>query len=194
MIQAPIVFVRHGETGWNAIGRHQGHRDIPLNDKGRGQARRNGMAVAEKFPDVAEFDFVASPLIRARETMEIVRTALGFNPAGYQLDERIKEIHYGAWEGFTDDELAACESQMFTQRQADLWRFVLPGGESYEILSKRVSDWLTKLERPTLVVAHGGVGRVMRHQLLGLDPQSVLVGVFPQDKVFRWQNGTESVF
>lgn len=194
MTHPPLVFVRHGETDWNAVGRHQGHRDIPLNDKGRGQARRNGAAVAENFPDIAGFDFVASPLVRARETMEIVRTELGLDPAHYDVDGRLKEIHYGAWEGFTDAELADREPHLFAERQADLWRFVMPDGESYELLSKRVGEWLTTLDRPTLVVAHGGVGRVLRHRLLGIDPQILFADLFPQDRVFDWRLSAETAF
>jgi len=194
MTHVPIVFVRHGETDWNAIGRYQGHRDIPLNDKGRSQAQRNGLVIAENFPDVADFDFIASPLARARETMEIVRAALGLDPVQYQLDDRLKEIHYGAWEGFTDVELADREPQLFAQRQADLWQFVVPDGESYALLSERVGEWLATLDQPTLVVAHGGVGRVLRHRLLGIDPQDLFVELFPQDRVFHWQNTAEAAF
>ena len=61
-------------------------------------------------PDrVAGYDFVASPLERSRETMEIVRTTLGLEPAAYRLDERLREIAFGAWEGFTTDELRALD-------------------------------------------------------------------------------------
>jgi broad specificity phosphatase PhoE len=192
-VHPAIVFVRHGETDWNAIGRLQGHRDIPLNDTGRDQARRNGRTIAESFPDVGEFDFIASPLVRARETMEIVRAALDLDPSDYRLDDRLKEIRYGAWEGFTNDELAEHDPHALDRRRADTWRFVPSGGESYEILSQRVGDWFVTLGRPTVVVAHGGVGRVLRHRLLGIDPHHAVRDVFPQDKVFHWRDGAETV-
>jgi probable phosphoglycerate mutase len=193
MTHIPIVFVRHGETDWNATGRLQGHRDIPLNDRGRGQARRNGRAIAEYFPDIGDFDFVASPLARARETMEMVRTSLNLEPAGYRLDDRLKEVHHGAWEGFTDEELAEHDPYAAARRRADLWHFMPSGGESYELLSERVWGWFATLDHPAVVVAHGGVGRVLRRRILDIDPRVVVAEVFPQDKVFHWHGGTETV-
>lgn len=193
MAHVPLVFVRHGETDWNAIGRLQGQRDIPLNDNGRSQARRNGIAIVEEFPEVSDFDFVASPLIRARETMEIVRTALGLDAAGYRLDDRLKEVHYGRWEGFTNEELAQRDPHLVAERRADIWRFVPSDGESYELLSERVGEWFDTLDRPAIVVAHGGVGRVLRHRLLGIDPHFAVSEFFPQDKVFHWRDGKEIV-
>jgi broad specificity phosphatase PhoE len=192
MTYAPIVFVRHGETDWNAVGRLQGQRDIPLNDTGRCQAHRNGLAIAGAFQNVADLDFLASPLARARETMEIVRRSLGLDPAGYRVDDRLKEVHYGAWEGLTNEELTLREPHVLARRRADIWRFAPSGGESYELLSKRVGEWLAMLDRPVLVVAHGGVGRVLRHRLLGIDPDVVVAEAFPQDKVFHWRDGTET--
>lgn len=189
----PIIFIRHGQTDWNAVGRLQGQRDIPLNDNGRAQAGRNGRALAEAFPEVGAFDFVASPLMRARETMEIVRKLLDLEPGDYGLDDRLKEIRYGAWEGFTEDELVEREPHSIAKRRADAWRFVPSGGESYELLSDRVGQWVATLDRPTVVVAHGGVGRVLRHRLLAVDPHVAVSEVFPQDKVFHWHGGAEIV-
>src|SRR4051794_1581913 len=104
-IAPTIVFVRHGETDWNVAERLQGQRDIPLNDRGRAQTKRNGLAVAAAIPDIASYDFVSSPLIRSRETMEIARAAMGLDPADYSLDDRLREIAFGEWEGFTTAEL-----------------------------------------------------------------------------------------
>jgi broad specificity phosphatase PhoE len=189
----PLIFIRHGETDWNAEGRLQGQRDIPLNDKGRTQAQRNGAAVAAAFADVTNFDFIASPLGRARETMEIVRASLGLDPAHYRLDDRLKEISYGEWEGFTGEELSLRDPERIAAREAAKWEFMPPGGESYRLVSDRVVLWLATLDRPTLVVAHGGVGRVLRARVLGVDPFHSLVGIFPQDNAFHWRDGTELV-
>ena len=63
-----LYFIRHGETNWNAEGRYQGSKDIPLNDHGRGQADLNGRLLAallkrgHRAPD--EFTWHASPLGR----------------------------------------------------------------------------------------------------------------------------------
>ena len=87
-----IIFLRHGETDWNREGRLQGQRDVPLNATGRAQAKRNGEAIIRAFPDIADFDSVASPLGRTRETMEIARIAMGLEPGGYRTDNRLLEI------------------------------------------------------------------------------------------------------
>lgn len=189
----PIVFVRHGETDWNAESRLQGHRDIPLNEKGRSQARRNGEAIAEQFAEIESFDFVASPLGRTRETMEIVRASLGLEPADYRLDDRLKEAFFGDWEGFTIGELSRSHPDKIAERKADIWEFVPPGGESYRRVSERVGQWLAGLERPTLAVAHGGVWRVLRVQLLNVDRFETAASPVPQDNAFIWRDGTETL-
>jgi len=63
-----LVFIRHGETDWNVEARLQGQQNIPLNARGRLQALRNGEMLRQTIPDVAGYDFVASPLDRAGET------------------------------------------------------------------------------------------------------------------------------
>ena len=183
----PLVFIRHGETDWNVEARLQGQRDIPINARGREQARRNG-AAAKAIPGVASYDFVASPLGRSRETMEIVRAVMGLDPSAYRLDDRLREITFGAWEGFTLDELNVRDSALVAARQKDKWGFLPPGGESYRALSERVAAWLGDLAGPTFAVSHGGVGRVLLGLLIGVDSQALVSMDFHQDRILVIEN------
>jgi probable phosphoglycerate mutase len=184
-----IVFLRHGETDWNVEGRLQGQQDVPLNAKGRTQARRNGETLKSAVEDVARFDFVASPLGRARETMEIARAAIGLDPKGYRTDERLREVTFGRWEGFTTAEIRAHEPDELAAREADKWGVSPPGGESYELLAARVRPWLAEITLPTVVVAHGGIGRVLWIELAGLDPAKAVAIAIPHDRVFVCSGG-----
>jgi broad specificity phosphatase PhoE len=188
-----LVFTRHGETDWNVEGRLQGQRDVPVNDKGRAQARRNGEVIAAAIPDVASFDFVASPLSRARETMEIARAAMGLDPVAYRTDERLRELTFGDWESLTLDEIRARSPAEAAARDHDKWRFAPPGGESYAGLAKRIAPWLEGLTRPTLAVAHGGIGRVLQIALAGVDPIKAVNTDIRHDRVFIWKDGAVTV-
>lgn len=181
-----IVFIRHGETDWNAVGRFQGQQDIPLNARGRSQARRNGYTLAEVMPQSAGFDFVASPLLRTRETMEIVRGSMGLDPDEYRLDPVLKEITFGDWEGFTEAELKANWPDRVAAREADKWGFTPPGGESYAMLSERIGGWLDTVVEDTVVVSHGGVCRVMRGLLFHLGTDVTPMLDVPQDRIYVW--------
>lgn len=187
-----LIFIRHGETDWNFEGRMQGQRDIPLNAIGRSQASRNGEQLraflSREGIDPQTLDFVSSPLGRTRATMEHLREAMGLDPTAYRLEDQLKEITFGDWEGFTLEELAEEEQDLILQRRADKWGFVPPGGESYEMLAARIGIWLKTVDRPTVVVSHGGVFRVMRGHLEGLDKTIVPKQDVPQDKVFIWRN------
>lgn len=184
-----LVFVRHGETDWNVEGRLQGQRDIPLNDRGRAQAWRNGDVVARLIPEARRFDFVASPLGRARETTEIMRAAMGLDPSGYTLDPRLIEITFGELEGYTYRDIENRAPGWLAERDANKWTYLPPGGESYEMLSARIIGWVETVDRSMVVVAHGGVGRVLRAHLLGLDKAMSVAENFPQDRVFLWRDG-----
>ncbi|WP_421981735.1 histidine phosphatase family protein [Roseibium sp.] len=188
-----LVFVRHGQTDWNREGRMQGHRDIPLNETGRGQAARNGerlrVFLEQEGLDPDGLDFVSSPLGRTRSTMELVRAGLGLPAQDYRLEQRVAELTFGDWEGFTFEDLADGEQELLLQRRADKWRFVPPRGESYEMLSERVGAWLKTVSKPTVVVSHGGVFRVVRGLLEGLESIHVPKLDAPQDKVFVWRDG-----
>src|SRR5690606_24568613 len=91
MTAATIYFVRHGQTDWNAEGRLQGQADTGLNDTGRAQASGNGRLLAKLIAAPSAVDFVASPLARTCETMELIRQAMGLPPKGYRTDPRLME-------------------------------------------------------------------------------------------------------
>jgi probable phosphoglycerate mutase len=178
-----IYLIRHGETDWNRDRRYQGQRDIPLNDTGRAQARRNGEALRALLPDIAAADFISSPLGRARETMEIVRTAIGLPPERYAIDDRIKELNYGHWEGMLQDDLPMVDPRGLAVRSIDPFRWRPDQGESYADLLVRVIEWFATIERDSVVTAHGGVSRCLRAHVLGLDPSVIPALESPQDKV-----------
>jgi probable phosphoglycerate mutase len=170
-----IIFIRHGETDYNAAGRLQGQKDIPLNPKGREQASAVGRSLirlmgAEIERLEAAGAFAASPLLRTRETMERARAAMGLPPASYRLDARLKELTFGAWEGLTWPEVALADPAGAAAREADRWNFAPPGGESYEMLRDRLRPWLASLDGDAFVASHGGVARALFTMVAGVDP------------------------
>jgi len=97
--------IRHGQTDWNAEGRLQGQKDIPLNPLGRSQATSNGERLHQLIGTGGEFAFVASPLSCTRETMERLRIAMGLDPKAYRTESRLVEVSFGDWEGHTMAEI-----------------------------------------------------------------------------------------
>ncbi len=193
-----VYYVRHGETDWNVAGRLQGRRDVPLNARGRAQCGHCGDVLRDLFvrdnrhPN--SLDYVSSPLRRASETMELLRTALGLAGDGYRCDARLAEIAFGEWEGFTIAQLHERDPARIAQREHDKWHFVPPGGESYEMVSVRMRDWYESLARDTVVTAHGGTARGLI-AILGiakpaaaplLDIEQGMVYVFEGERLTRY--------
>ena len=80
--------------------------------------------------------------------MELMRAELGLPPRGYRTDDRLREIHYGYWEGELWNELPAKDPQGFAAREADKWGWRPTGGESYRDLSERVAGWAASRRSP----------------------------------------------
>ncbi len=169
-----LYYVRHGETDFNVEARLQGRRDTALNARGRRQAAECGEVLRDLFArdnrEAANFGYVASPLRRARDTMEGLRGALGLDPFCYALDDRLMEISYGDWEGMTLSEIDARAPGLLAERERDKWDFAPPGGESYRALTARIGEWYGGLTRDTVVAAHGGGMRALI-ALFGLLPR-----------------------
>ena len=160
-----LYYVRHGETDFNRQGRLQGRRDTVLNAHGRQQAAECGVLLRELFARdhrrPQDFKYVASPLKRARETMEIVRATLGLQPHDYEVDARLIEIAYGEWEGLTLQEIETQNASVLSARERDKWDFAPPGGESYRELADRIGKWYGSLTADSVVAAHGGGVRAL---------------------------------
>ena len=165
-----VVLLRHGRTEWNATGRFQGQMNSPLDGIGRAQALAAAVAVAPMRPDAV----VSSDLSRARDTAEAVGLEAGVDVT---IDERLREINLGEWEGLTRAEARTRFPDEYARWQAgeDARR---GSGETYAEAGARavscVVEWLDRLGPGSTLVAvtHGGTARAAIGTLLGMDPDS----------------------
>jgi len=187
-----IYYIRHGQTEWNVTGRLQGLHDVPLNARGRTQSIHCGGILCDLFArdgrNPADFNYISSPLGRACETMALVRPELGLPADGYEVDQRLAEISFGEWEGFTIAQLHERDPQRIAQREHDKWNFVPPSGESYKRVSERMGRWHATLTRDAVVTAHGGTARgLMAHLGIAKPAAAPLVDI-AQGVVYVFQN------
>ena len=187
-----LYLIRHGETDWNRAQRYQGQRDIPLNDTGRQQARRNGAVLKTLLPQIAGYDFVSSPLSRAIETTKLVRDVMGLPTNEFRIDSQLLELNYGHWEGLLASELPELDADGAAAKARDPFAWRPNDGESYADLMQRVSLWLTSITRDTVAITHGGVSRVARGAVLGLDTRDVPALDVPQDRILLLRDAAMS--
>jgi broad specificity phosphatase PhoE len=172
----PLVFVRHGETDWNAQGLIQGSVDTDLNEKGHQQARRVAALLAARDVRWADYQVFVSPQKRAQQTAAYILQTLGSQ--AHALEPRVRELGFGVWEGRPFWELKASPVYPADPDGRFYWR--PEGGESYEDGVARVNDWRSTLTKPTLVVSHGAVGRCLMGAVAGLDPRELVNLPTPQ--------------
>ncbi|WP_421693490.1 histidine phosphatase family protein [Aestuariivirga sp.] len=174
----PIYFVRHGETDWNVQGLIQGWTDTPLNGKGHVQARAVATALTA-IPDFSpDFAFIVSPLQRARQTMGYIAEALALEPQQIGIEPAVQELGFGVWEGKPFWELKA--SPVYPAHPEDRYSWRPVDGESYEDGHLRINQWLDTLDRPTVVVAHGAIGRCLIAEIAGLPRRDLVELVMRQ--------------
>jgi probable phosphoglycerate mutase len=134
-------------------------------------------------------DYVASPLSRASETMRIARAELGLDPDDFRRDDRLKEQHYGHWEGQLWSELPRTDPEGFAARERDKWGWQPRGGESYAMLSERIAGWLAEVKEDCVVASHGAVSRVLRGLVANIRREDIALLEVPQDRVMVLANG-----
>ncbi|MDX6689117.1 MAG: 2,3-bisphosphoglycerate-dependent phosphoglycerate mutase [Solirubrobacteraceae bacterium] len=152
-----ILLVRHGETDENLADRFQGQLDPRLNDRGREQSRQ----LAASLEGEGLVALYSSPLLRARETAEIVGAHLGLEAV---LDARLMEADTGDWTGALYAEVIATAPDGFRAWRRAERSFRFPGGESVAEQGVRVAAALADVRAaglPALVVTHGGAIRAV---------------------------------
>jgi 2,3-bisphosphoglycerate-dependent phosphoglycerate mutase len=180
-----VTFLRHGESVGNVENRHQGHADFPLTEKGRAQAH----TLAERWQaEGVIFDQVfSSPLLRARQTAEIVCTALG---VPLEFDADLMEVNNGLLAGLNNEE--AADVLMSPESMTAYTHFGKTGESRWE-LYLRAGKVIQKLvDAPpgkTLVVAHGGILNTIMYAILGIPIQPGYTGAR-----FMFHNTTFTTF
>ena len=156
-----LILIRHGPTEWNEIGRVQGHTDIPLSEAGRTRVKTWRVPAP-----LLDHQWIASPLLRARETAEILS---GRTPA---LEPRIAEMHWGEWEGETLENLRARYGDAMVENEAKGLDFRAVGGESPRDVCARIAAFFAERARgghDTVAVSHKGVIRAALALATGWD-------------------------
>jgi probable phosphoglycerate mutase len=149
-----VVVMRHGQTAYNREGRMQGQLDIPLDSTGHHQAA----TAAQALVGAGITRIITSDLSRAQSTAATIAEALGLP---LLLDARLREQHYGEWQGLTLAEIAA--SWPGRREPVD--------GESLpEVAARAVAAVLEHLppSGALLVVTHGDTARGLLGRLRGL--------------------------
>lgn len=158
-----ILLIRHGETEWNASGRFQGSKDISLAQEGIIQAK----FLKERLQ--CDFDGVyTSPLSRAMETAEIICEGTSLKPI---IENEIREIEFGHWEGLTINEIRDQYPKEFNFWRTDEENADLMGGDlSLRKASHRAKEAILRIAnenkgKKVIIVAHGGI---IKAGLIGL--------------------------
>jgi len=158
-----IIMIRHGQTEWNALHRYQGHTDIKLNQVGRMQARQ----VAQYLSQTEQIEAIyCSDLARSMETAQIIAREIKLP---VMADRRLREIHFGKWEGLTFSEVYDQFKPEFDTWFNNTSDFRAPGGESFQDLLNRslqaVQEIAGKHTGTVAVATHGGVIMALLYHL-----------------------------
>jgi broad specificity phosphatase PhoE len=184
MTPANVYLARHGQTAYNLERRFQGHLPVPLDDTGRVQAadlaERAAAGAGAEAAGGAGGTYGAggalgvpfatlwcSPLLRARETADIVGARIGLVP---REDARLAETDAGDWTDRLFVDVQAEDPDRFAGFIEGRPDFAFPGGESFAQQGARVAAALADVERgelPALVVCHGVVIRIALYQRAG---------------------------
>ena len=150
-----LYIMRHGRTDWNDRHKLQGRTDIPLNAEGRRMAEN----AAEEYRSVPLDVCWCSPLIRARETAEIL---LRGRDVPILTDDRLLELSFGSYEGLENSfSIPDCPVNVIFQAP-EKYTASVGGAETFDELFARTGAFLREVIDPlmeegkdVLIVGHG---------------------------------------
>ena len=195
-MKLPTIYLfRHGQTEWNVEGRYQGQLDSPLTLKGELQAMENAQKLKKYLPINSKLKFYASPLGRAKATVELMMQELELPFSIVLFEKKLQEFNYGIFEGKSK---SYCKKELFLEfeaREADKWNYLLEGGESYEMVTRRVKLWLESVqdEKVIVIVAHEMINRVLRGVYLNLKNDETLKLFQANNILIKLENGVENI-
>lgn len=165
-MRGSVMLMRHGETDWNREGRVMGRNPVALNARGRAQVEAAARFARTIKPDL----IVTSPLVRARQTAEIMSAGLG----GVQIDEEpaIAEVLYGRWEGMVYHQLI--EDPYYSEYRKSPVEHPTPGGETIpQVQARGVEAVMRTLhantDRRIMFISHGDIIRTVLCHFMGLE-------------------------
>jgi broad specificity phosphatase PhoE len=173
-----LVLVRHATTQASASGRNLGQRDDPsLAREGGRLANRLGRTLAAELAELEHDDvrLVTSPALRCRQTAAAIARRLDLGTSTVQIEDALREIDYGRWDGLTADECRERDPDRRARWEADPYLTRCPGGESGRDVTRRIAPVFEPLEvwiaggreRVAIVVAHNHVNRIHLCGLFG---------------------------
>src|SRR5216684_2517108 len=176
---ARFFLVRHGETEGESSIRYHGVTDVPLSEPGREQMRRAARAIVARRGEGKFGEVFSSPLVRASEGAQIITSEISGELASIITIEEFAEVHFGLFEGLTDDEIRERYPDEFARWNADRLAptYTYPEGESRADFADRVERGLDRMlaiwtprDHDALLVAHRGVIRAIVRKLTRQEP------------------------
>jgi len=162
-----------------ATGRCIGQFDIPLSEEGRASLSDLVNIVCATAPDI----IITSDLIRCFELSEAAALQLG---CSVRRDARWREIHFGAWENRSWDEIRGADQAGFDRWALDFHHQSPPGGECFQDLLTRVAAAVEDLprDRTSMVITHAGCLRTLACHLNIISPERMFEWEVPYGVVF----------
>jgi alpha-ribazole phosphatase len=165
-------WVRHAPIR-DVGGRVTGQLDLEADCSGHEQIAR----VAVRLPQNPVW--MASPLKRARQTLDVLHTACGITGAPVAVERDVAEQDFGDWQGKTYAELEVSDADRYRKFWIAPGTMRPPGGESFADVMMRVSRAVERNsaahpDADIVVVGHGGSIRAAVAQALGLGPARAL--------------------
>jgi len=162
-----LYFVRHGKTQLNKEGKATGQKDELLLEEGIEEAHKTKEEIPNDFTD-----FYCSDLTRCKQTADILNEKLNLR---IKYDNRLRERHFGSLEG---QRLSEVDPVLYEKDHNQQYDYRPYGGESVEDVKNRLMDFVSEIQKDhsgkkILIVAHGGIIRLLHHLLKGKIPEKI---------------------